>query len=284
MQKTPTLRTALLVGGAMLALCRPARADFIPIDLTPGSFTADVIVEKTALRPFNSYTTATMDRGTNNYDQTWFERGFDVFRPTIGIPAAGSTFTAEADVNRSFKMPPSYTDANNALLVYSALPNGTLTVTTPGAYTSLSLLSTVAGGNTTINFTVHYAGGGTQVGTLGILDWFNQTPIAVTANGRTSLNDGRINDTYSGNPRLTYVDIGLTDTVNAVTSIDFSSTSGNRVAIFAVSGTTDGTTFTPITVTGFNHDMVVEASVTPPRLPLHEGLRDDGRWQHQPHG
>lgn len=264
MKKTNLIRSTLLACGAVFAWCGTVRADFDPIDLTPGSFTADVIVEKTAFRSYSSYTTATMDRGTNNYDQTWFERGFDVTRPTIGIPVAGSTFTAESDPNRSFKMPPSYTDANNALLIYSQLTNGTLAVTTPAAFTTLTVLSTVAGGNTTINFRVNYAGGGTQDGTLGILDWFNQTPIAVTARGRTSLNDGRINDSYSSNPRLTYGDIVLTDPVNAVTSIDFLSTSGNRVAIFAVSGSTDGVNFTPLDVTGFNRDIVVEAGVVPP--------------------
>lgn len=262
MQKTPTLRTVLLVGGALLALCRPARADFNPIDLTPGSFTADVIVEKTAIRPFSSYTTATMDGGTNNTGQTWYERGFDAFRPTTGIPPAGATFTAEADANRSFKMPPSYTDANNALVVYSQL-SGSLAVSTPAAFTTLSVLSGSAGGAATVNYTIHYAGGGTQAGTLGVLDWFNNTPIAVTANGRVNTDNGRIGDTYSGNPRLTYGDIGLTDTVNAVTSIDFTSTSGNRAAIFAVSGSTDGTTFTPVDVTGFNRDIVIESSVIP---------------------
>jgi len=264
MNTSHLFRTTLLACGAVLALCGPARADFDPIELTPGSFTADVIVEKTALRPYNSYTTATMDQGTNNAGQTWFERGLDVTRTNLGIPKAGSTFTAETDPNRSYKMPPSYVETPNALLVYSQISNGTLSVTTPAAYTTLSLLGSVAGGNTTIAFTVHYAGGGIQAGTVGLLDWFGQTPIAVTANGRTDLGNGRINDINSGNPRLTYADIVLTDTVNAVTSIDFGSTSGNRAAIFGISGTTDGTTYTPLTVTGFNRDIVVESGIIPP--------------------
>lgn len=246
-----------------MAICTSTQAGFDPVELTPGSFTADVVVESTALRPIASYTTATMDGGTNNSGQTWFARGFDVSRPTIGLPASGSTFVAESDPNRSFTLAPSYTNASNALLVYAKLPNGTLAITAPTPGMSLSVLSAAAGGNTSVDYILHYADGGTQTGSLTVLDWFNQSPIAVTANGRTDLGNGRINNASSGNPRLTYGDIALNDTVNAVTNIEFTCTNAGRAAIFGVSISTDSVTYTPLTVTGFNRDLVVEAGVTP---------------------
>ena len=47
-----------------LASASLARADFNPVPLTQGSFTADVIVEKNAERSVSDYTTLTMDGGT----------------------------------------------------------------------------------------------------------------------------------------------------------------------------------------------------------------------------
>jgi hypothetical protein len=60
-------------------------------------------------------------------------------------------------------------------------------------------------------------------------------------------------------PYIYSLDAALTDTASAVTSIDFSWSSGNgHACILAVSGST-GSGFNPITVTGYNEDMIVEA-------------------------
>ena len=50
-----------------------AYADFAPIPLTPGSFTQDAVVEKTAPRaPVTlNNTTMSMDAGTGNTGNTW---------------------------------------------------------------------------------------------------------------------------------------------------------------------------------------------------------------------
>src|SRR5215204_4891338 len=129
---------AILAALASL-LASNARADFNPIALTPGSFTADVIVEKTAPRSINDYVTATMDGGTNNNSNTWYEKGFDSTRPNTGLPNSNSVFTAFADANRTFRMAPDFS-TNAALCVYAAIPNGTLTLTTPSAFSAVSVL------------------------------------------------------------------------------------------------------------------------------------------------
>jgi hypothetical protein len=67
-------------------------------------------------------------------------------------------------------------------------------------------------------------------------------------------------------PILFSRDISLTNTTNPVTQIDFGYISGAaHNAIFAVSGSTNQAgpfTFAPITVTGFNVDIVVESSAS----------------------
>jgi hypothetical protein len=100
MKKTLLNLTVLAALGVL-----PARADFNPVALTPGSFTADVIVEKTAPKSINDYTTATMDGGTNNTAAVWYEQGYFVNSPWTGLPAAGATVPADSDANRSYKMP-----------------------------------------------------------------------------------------------------------------------------------------------------------------------------------
>src|SRR4051812_29955095 len=251
--------------GLALALTSNVRADYNPIPLTGSSFNADVVVEKTAAKPFNDYTSATMDGGTNNNAWAWFEQGYLPSVPTSGLPPQGSTLTAIDGSGRTFIMPPDYT-ANNVLCVYTNLPQGTLTPANPAAGVTLSVLFS-GGGASTITFTVHYAGGGTQSGALTVSDWFNTSAqgIAHYAGGRVNMDSGVLGNltsaTTGGTPRLFYQDITLSDSVNPVVSIDFSSpTNNNRAAIFGLSISADGTTFTPVPVSGFNRDMVVEAS------------------------
>lgn len=236
-----------------------ARADFDPVPLTPSSFTSDVVVEAAAPKPLSDYTTATMDGGTNNDSQVWFEQGFDVTRPTTGVPAAGAIFAAQDNPSRTFKMPPSYSAANAVLLTTSGHPSATINLTTPTAASALSILGSVSGGDITLNYTVNFQGGGTEVGTVVIQDWFNRaTAIALTANGRVNVSNGQTDNQYGNNPRMHYADIFLADTVNPVTSIQLTTTSGARVALFGMSVSSDNVTFTPVDITGFNRDMVVE--------------------------
>src|SRR5437868_1547916 len=79
-----------------LASIISAHAQFTPLTLTPDSYNADIVVEKGATPLPAQATTATMDAGTNNTANTFYEQGFNGDSPSSGLPAAGTTFTSES--------------------------------------------------------------------------------------------------------------------------------------------------------------------------------------------
>jgi len=245
-----------------------ARADYTPIPLTADSFTADVVVENTAAPTIQNYVTATMDGGTNNNAWTLYEQGYctNPNLATTGVPVHGSIFDAADLSGRQFQMAPDYTQ-NNALCIYSQL-TGTLTLPSAAAFATISVLNAGGGGASTINYTIHHQGAADESGTLDVNDWFNTTAttVAWNINGRVYMDDGRLGNLSltPSTPKLFYTDIFLADQVNPVTGIDFSSTSGNKAAIFGLSGTTDGATWAPIEVGGFNRDMIIEVGAPAP--------------------
>src|SRR3569832_1406037 len=85
------VKSTLAATAVAFALPGSARADFVPVPLTPGSFNQDIVVEKTAPIPVipGGYTTASMDGGINNNGDTWNETGFFVDNPDVGLPKAG---------------------------------------------------------------------------------------------------------------------------------------------------------------------------------------------------
>ncbi|HEV2207854.1 MAG TPA: glycoside hydrolase family 76 protein [Verrucomicrobiae bacterium] len=242
-----------------------ARADFAPISLTPGSYNRDMVVERTAPAPVLSggYTTASMDGGLANCANSWYEQGYNAAAPATGLPPAGSTFTHQSLANHQYRMAPSY-GANNTVLLDSTLTHATLTLSSPAIYTQLSLLESGGHNGVAFSYTVHHLDGFTESGSGSIPDWFNGASPAWTANGRVDVGTFAFNSVNANNPRLYSLDFALTHTSSAVTSIDFSYVSGTgEGAIMAVSGST-GSSFTPITVTGYNEDIVVEASAGKP--------------------
>ncbi|MDB6035903.1 MAG: Immunoglobulin I-set domain protein, partial [Verrucomicrobiales bacterium] len=87
----------------------------------------------------------------------------------------------------------------------------------------------------------------------------NKTPVAYTANGRCDVQARTFDYIEAGNPRLYQEDVILTNTTSPVTSIYFYRTnSGGHGVIFAISGSAGGE-FDPITFTGYNEDVIVEA-------------------------
>ena len=268
MKNLPSSKSALLPLGLALTLVSLAHAEYNPVGLTPGSFNADVVVERTALKPLEAYANATLDGGPNNNGDTFYEQGYASFplapgATATGVPHPGATFTAVSDANHSFQMPPDYT-TNNALFVgnYTGYTNGTLTLATPAAFTKLSFVGAAGNGPVNTTLIIHHAGGGTETATLAIPDWFGSAPYAWYTQGRVNVDGGLDNFAPTGgtNPHLGYTDVTLTDPVNAVTSIEVQYNTGGRAGIFAVSGSTDNTTFAPVGVTGFNRDMIIEAA------------------------
>src|ERR1041384_7383125 len=147
------MKSKLLYLGLLAATV--ARAAFDPIPILQSSYNADVVVERTtATLPLGRSTRATMDAGTNNTGNTWYEVGFNAAAPTTGLPAAGSTFTHQTFADHSYTMAPSYISTPNALaIVPNQVLNGTLTITTPAAYSSLSILAAGGGGGCVVSYT-----------------------------------------------------------------------------------------------------------------------------------
>src|SRR5262250_578552 len=128
---------AFFVGAALLS--GVARADFIPIPLTSGSFNQDVVVEKNAPPPVQQVTTASMDGGMANTNFSWYERGYNLGFAYTGFPVAGSTITSDSLAGHDYRFAPDY-KTNNAVMIDSTLTSGTLTLATPAAYARLSFL------------------------------------------------------------------------------------------------------------------------------------------------
>jgi hypothetical protein len=240
-------------------------AQFTPIPLGAGSYTHDIIVEKEATQTYVPGSTASMDGGTNNTGSTWYEMGYNFDAPQTGIPAADSVIFSESAADHLFQMPADYA-ANNALMIDQTIREGRLTLTSPAVFSGLSLLASAANGSVVLNYTINFAGGTTETGTVTAPDWFGGTPVAITARGRVAPLSFSFSAVDTDNPRLYAVDIPIVNTTAAIQSIDFSFNSGGengRAGIFAVSGS-NGADYMPIEVTGFNQDMIVEAGATRP--------------------
>src|SRR6185369_10130840 len=137
------IKSKLIPVGLALIYASVARADFYPIALTPASYNADAVVEKTAVpAPLvpDGYTTASMDGGTNNNGDTWHEAGFFANETPVvsGLPAAGSTITSAFNANHQYQFAPSYTAPNAVMLDATYFTNANLAVTTPALYGALS--------------------------------------------------------------------------------------------------------------------------------------------------
>lgn len=250
---------------AALAVVQTTQASFSPMALTSGSYNQDMVVEASAPEPVvpGGYTTASMDDGIGNINTSWYEQGYNTAAPTTGLPHAGATFTSQSLANHQYQMAPSYT-ANNALLLDSTLTGGTFTLAAPAAFSQLSFLESGGNNGVTFLYTVHHQNGASEVATASIPDWFNGSNPAWTANGRVDVSAFTFQAVNQNNPRLYSLDIVVTNSASPVTSIDFAYVSGGgHGAIMAVSGST-GSAFAPITVSGYNEDIVVEAAAGKP--------------------
>ena len=251
---------------------------YSPMALTPSSFNADVVVEKTAAWPIENYVTASNDSGTNlNTGNVWFEMGYcgTNMAGGWGLPPHGSIFAAEylptgavgPDPNFVFQMPPDYT-VNNAVFV--SANNGprtaTITITNPAPFMGLSFFECSGNGGETINYTVHHQDTTTETGSFVSTDWWHGNGSApypawmthcllgISGNGLQQIN-GANGDVYHN-------EITLTNTASPVISIDFALVgTGGRMSLFAISGSTDGVAYTnTLGLSGFNADMIVEAT------------------------
>jgi len=136
-----------------------------------------------------------------------------------------------------------------------------LRLSEPAPYAGLSLLLSSGNGTGLVGYTIHFADQTTETGTFSCPNWFGGAGSAWSANGRVHVRDFYFDSLNSDNPKLFSRDITVAQTHFAITAIDFSYQGGpGHNAIFALSGTTNlAEAFQPIVVTGYNHDVVVEA-------------------------
>lgn len=203
--------------------------------------------------------TASVDGGTNKAGFTWFEQGLYTANTALGLPAAGSTFVSTAQPDHSYTMAASYTN-NNAILVDATSTSATITLTTPTAYSALSFAGSSGNGAMTLNYTVNHADSTIETGSVTFPDWFAANAPALGTGGRVST-DGTVFQIQGagGTPKVLSQDIALTNTTSAVTSINLTYTTGaGEACVLALSGSTGGT-FDPISFTGYNQDMIMEA-------------------------
>ena len=233
------MKKTLFCLALLLIISVAARADYQPIALNASSYTRDMVVEHNAPAvPNGASTTASMDAGTGNTGFSWYEQGYNSGALGTGLPVAGSTFASATFASHHYTMPPSYV-GNNAALVDST-HNATLTPSSPAAFAALSLLTSAGNGPVAIDYTVHHADSSTETGTINSLDWFGNTPVAFTANGRVDVQTGAFDSVGNNNPRLYSFDISLGNHTSPVTSVDLVWDAGNTgsgaAAIFALSG------------------------------------------------
>jgi hypothetical protein len=222
-----------------------------------------------------------MDTGTENKDSTWYEIGYNPDAPATGLPAHGSTFVSETLPDHFYTMAPDYTAAN-AVLIDSEVLGGALTLKAPSIFSKLSFLTAAGNGAVTVGYAIRYADGAMERGTFVAPDWFSDKQAAFVANGRHNDYPNNCEAVNSGFPRLFAADAELAKSNSPITQIQFFHVSGpGHAAIFAVSGATN-ITFSPISVIGYNVDLIQEAIPTD-KLALAE-KEFIGASQASPHG
>src|SRR5436190_2478700 len=260
------MRYVLPAAALALLYASAAHADFTPIALTPESFTHDLVVESTATGPVGRNTRASMDAGTNNTGNSWYEVGFNPNSTGTGLPAAGSTFTHQSFADHSYTMAGSYTVPNALLIAPNQVTNGTITIAAPSLVGNLSFLAAGGSSGITVNYQITHADASIQSGTIVIGDWFNGANPAYTTSGRVNVGTFAFANVGEANPRLYGYDVAVNNTGSEVTQIEITYASGTgRAAILPLSAQpVGGGAWAPVAISGYNFDMVVEASAPQP--------------------
>ena len=175
--------------------------------------------------------TATMDNGTNiniydsggdgNPGNTWFEMGYDVASPTVGLPPSGSIFTSQSQPTHNYQM--GNYSANNAILIDANHLSANIAVATPTNYSAFALLTAggnIGGGAMTNRCILQHQDGVNETNLFYGYDWYNSViPPAWISNGRVSEYDRTLNTINGGNPKLFESYFTLSDIGSPVTNI-----------------------------------------------------------------
>ena len=226
-------RDLLLLGLMSAALSLHAANS--PISAT--GWNRDVVVENTAFAPYSS--AALPFDVPNNY--AFYQAGLST--GTRGLPASGA-FTSLVDGTTVFQFQ-SYTANNMLQLSASGSSIGTLTLSVPRAYSSLSVLAAAANsGASQGNLVIHFADS-TVSPTLQFnnSDWFFQPNPALQGFGRLNLGSTTAEDNGASYPEMYQTTLNLTalglagKPIASIDFLDLSSDPRESTGVFALSGT-----------------------------------------------
>ncbi len=240
-------------------------ASMTPVAVT--GWNRDVVVEQAAAGPpFTAYASEVSPGEGSAFYQTGL--------PTYawGMPPSGQFISFVGD-HTLFTFQP-YTN-KNALVLSSetGLTNGTLTLVTPATYASLAVLAHSCNGTAqTAGLRLNFSDGTTASTTYFTPDWMNgSSGVAWFGPGHLNLTNGIDSDGLE-NPRFYQTTINvaalLGGTNKPLSSITFFAAAASATAIYAVSGLLDAglqpPASTPVAVSGFNRDLVVENTASGP--------------------
>lgn len=183
-------------------------------------------------------TTRAVDGANGSGAFVYFQQGVDTANPLNGMPAGGRFQSlANSAVTYQFQ---DFTGNNVLSLGGGATTDNRLTLSTPGAYRSLSFMNVTGSGSATYNFVLNFQDGSfTTVTNQASPDWFGGANPVFIVNGRLNRNTGVVANQNSGNPRIYATDYTLTagDQLKTLTSVDFLPTTTGTFNVFGFSGT-----------------------------------------------
>jgi trimeric autotransporter adhesin len=217
-------------GIALMLLSLTGTAQTVtPVPVT--GFTADVIANGPT---FAGSVTADVDSGSYYF----LNQSFTAFgTPTNYLPNSGS-FVSAASALVSFQMADA--SVNNSLRLDTIGETGTLTFVTPRTAAIVYLLATSGGSAATINVTLNFTDGTTQLVTgINVPDWYGGTSFAIQGIGRVN-GIGQVLDNGGGtiNPRIYQVAVPVNgpNYTKLISSVTFTRVSSRGITqIMAVS-------------------------------------------------